>query len=55
VIIGLQHVFEKGVERYKKRIACQGTYFEKETIIAPPQSFDSPGTLWRCGDGLFFE
>jgi hypothetical protein len=28
VINGLQHVFEKGVERCKKCIACQGRYFE---------------------------
>jgi hypothetical protein len=38
VINGLQHVFEKWVERCKKCIACQGKYFEKETVIAPPQS-----------------
>jgi hypothetical protein len=30
----LQHVFEKC-------IACQGRYFEKETVTAPPQSSDS--------------
>jgi hypothetical protein len=34
---GLQHVFEKWMERCKKRIACQGRYFEKETVTAPPQ------------------
>jgi hypothetical protein len=28
---GLQNVFEKWVERCKKRIACQGRYFEKQT------------------------
>jgi hypothetical protein len=33
---GLQHVFEKGVERCKNFIACQGRYFEKETVTAPP-------------------
>jgi len=38
VINGLQHVFEKWVERCKKCIACQGRYFEKETVTAPPQS-----------------
>jgi hypothetical protein len=38
---GLQHVFEKWVEHCKKRIACQGRYFEKETVTAPPQSTDS--------------
>jgi hypothetical protein len=38
---GLQHVFEKGVERCKKCIAFQGRYFEKETVTAPPQSSDS--------------
>jgi hypothetical protein len=26
---GLQHVFEKWVERCRKIIACQGKYFEK--------------------------
>jgi hypothetical protein len=41
VINGLQHVFEKWVERCKKYIAYQGKYFEKETVIAPPQSSDS--------------
>jgi hypothetical protein len=41
VINGLQHVFEKWVERCKKFIACQGRYFEKETVTAPPQSPDS--------------
>jgi hypothetical protein len=34
---GLQHVLEKWVERCKKCIACQGRYFEKETVTAPPQ------------------
>jgi hypothetical protein len=38
VINGLQHVFEKWVERCKKWIACQGRYFGKETVTAPPQS-----------------
>jgi hypothetical protein len=38
---GLQHVFEKSVERCKKCIACQGRYFKKETDTAPPQSSDS--------------
>jgi hypothetical protein len=37
---GLQHIFEKWAERCKKRIACQGRYFEKETFTAPPQSSD---------------
>jgi hypothetical protein len=41
VINGLQHVFEKWVERCKKCIACQGRYFEKDTVTAPPQSSDS--------------
>jgi hypothetical protein len=40
VINGLQHVFEKWVERCKKCIACHGRYFEKETVTAPPQSSD---------------
>jgi hypothetical protein len=38
VINGLQHVFEKWVERCKKCIACQGRYFKKETVTAPPQN-----------------
>jgi hypothetical protein len=38
---GLQHVFEKWVERCKNCIACQGRYFEKETVTAAPQSSDS--------------
>jgi hypothetical protein len=41
VINGLQHVFEKWMERCKKCIACRGRYFEKETVTAPPQSSDS--------------
>jgi hypothetical protein len=40
-ISGLQYVFEKWMERCKKYIACQGRYFEKETVTVPPQSFDS--------------
>jgi hypothetical protein len=36
-----QHIFKKWVEHCKKCIACQGKYFEKETITAPPQSSDS--------------
>jgi hypothetical protein len=40
-VYGLQHVFEKWVERCKKCIAFQGRYFEKETVTAPPQSSDS--------------
>jgi hypothetical protein len=36
VINGLQHVFEKWVERCNKCIACQGRYFEKETVTALP-------------------
>jgi hypothetical protein len=31
------YVFEKWVERCKKCIACQGRYFEKETVTVPPQ------------------
>jgi hypothetical protein len=41
VINGLQHVIEKWVERCRKCIACQGRYFEKETVAAPLQSSDS--------------
>jgi hypothetical protein len=40
VINGLQHVFEKWVERCKKCIACQGRYFEKQIVTAPPPSSD---------------
>jgi hypothetical protein len=32
MINGLQRVFKKWVERCKKCIACQGRYFEKETV-----------------------
>jgi hypothetical protein len=35
------YVFEKWVEHCKKCITCQGRYFEKETVTAPPQSSDS--------------
>jgi hypothetical protein len=38
VFNGLQHVFEKWMERCKKCIAFQGRYFEKETVTVPPQS-----------------
>jgi hypothetical protein len=41
VVNGLQNVFEKWVERCKKCIACQGRYFEKETVTAPPRNSDS--------------
>jgi hypothetical protein len=37
----LKHVFKKWVERCKKCIACQGKYFEKETVTVPSQSSDS--------------
>jgi hypothetical protein len=40
-INGLQHVLENWVERCKKCIAFRGTYFEKETVTAPPHSCDS--------------
>jgi hypothetical protein len=40
VINGQQHAFEKLLERCKKCIACQGRYFEKETVTAPSQSSD---------------
>jgi hypothetical protein len=33
--------FEKWVERCKKCTACQGSYFEKGTVTAPPQISDS--------------
>jgi hypothetical protein len=38
---GQQSIFEKWVESCMKCIACQGRYFEKETVTAPPQSSDS--------------
>jgi hypothetical protein len=41
VINGLQQFFKKWVEHCKKCIACQGRYFEKETVTAPPQVSDS--------------
>jgi len=41
MINGLQHAFEKWMECCKKCIACQGRYFEKDTITTPPQSSDS--------------
>jgi hypothetical protein len=41
MINGVQHVFEKWVERCRKCIAYQGRYFEKETVTAPAQSSDS--------------
>jgi hypothetical protein len=41
VINGLQHVFEKWVERCKKCIAYQGRYFGKETVTAPPKTSTS--------------
>jgi hypothetical protein len=34
----LQHIFGKLVQRCKKCIACQGRYFEKETVTTLPQS-----------------
>jgi hypothetical protein len=37
---GMQHVFKKWVERCMKCIACQGRYFEEETVTAPPQRSD---------------
>jgi hypothetical protein len=42
------YVSEKWVERCKNCIACQGRYFEKETVTAPPQSSDSEwtGYVW---------
>jgi hypothetical protein len=41
VINGLQHIFEKLVGCCKMCIACQGRYFEKETITTPPLSSNS--------------
>jgi hypothetical protein len=41
VINSLQQVLEKWVELCKKCVACQGRYFEKETVTAPPQSSES--------------
>jgi len=40
VINSLQYVYEKWVEWCKKCIACQGRYFEKETVTTPPQISD---------------
>jgi hypothetical protein len=36
VISGLQLVFKKWVEHCRNCIACQGSYFEKETITTSP-------------------
>jgi hypothetical protein len=41
---GLQHVFEKWVGLCKKHIACQGRYFEKETVTVPRNNKVSPRT-----------
>jgi histone-lysine N-methyltransferase SETMAR len=38
---GLLHVFEKWVGICKKCIACEGHYFEKETVPKPRESSDS--------------
>jgi hypothetical protein len=38
---GLQHISEMWVERCKKCNACQGGYFENETVTTPPQTYDS--------------
>jgi len=35
------YVFEKWVESFKKCIACQVSYFVKETVTAPLQSSHS--------------
>jgi hypothetical protein len=35
---GPQHIFKKWAKCCKKCSACQGRYFEKETITAPSQS-----------------
>jgi hypothetical protein len=40
MVNSLQRVFEKCVQHCRKCIACQGRYFEKETITTPPQSSD---------------
>jgi hypothetical protein len=40
VINYLQHVFKKWVECCKKCITCQGRYFERDAVTAPPQSSD---------------
>jgi hypothetical protein len=46
VINGLQHVFEKWVERCLKCIACQGRCFEKETVTASQSNKLSPRTVF---------
>jgi hypothetical protein len=40
VINGLQYIFEKWVERCKKCVGYERSYFENETLTAPPQSSD---------------
>jgi hypothetical protein len=37
----LEHVFEMWLECCKKYITCQGRYFKKETVTAPPHTSDS--------------
>jgi hypothetical protein len=36
----VDHVFEKWKKRFNKCIDCQGRYFQKETVTAPPKSSD---------------
>jgi hypothetical protein len=54
VINGLQHVFEKWAERFKKCIACQGRYFENNRLSphlhkVPTRSYKvSPRTLQKA-------
>jgi hypothetical protein len=38
---GLQHVFNKWVERCKKCIACEGGYFVNYTVTVPLHSSES--------------
>jgi hypothetical protein len=45
VINGLQHVFEKWVERCKKCIACQERCIEKETVTAVYELCKRPSVL----------
>jgi hypothetical protein len=48
------YVFDKCVESYKKCIACQGMYFEIETVTASLQSSDSMFLFVVSFTGILF-
>jgi hypothetical protein len=48
------YVFEKRVEPCKKYIACQGRHFEKQTVLAPPQSsLRYVTSIWNIFETVF--